>query len=285
MTTIASASPADTSRTPVAEPPARFTDQIAAEWIKMRSLRSTPWTLGLITLFAIGTAAMAAMSDYRNFPNYSPEARQHPMFALHDAYPREGYWTLMIVAVSLGAIAVVSDYSSGLIRTTTVAVPARGSVVLAKAVVVTAVWTVVGAVVSAGSFAVSHAILDLRDAAISITEPAALRAVVASALLAPVCALIGLGLGVLIRHSATTMVTGLFTLLMLPAFFSPKRRWSGDILNAMVGTAWERLTAEWVPPPGDGFYRATVPGSWIVYAAWPLAAVVLALLVVRRRDV
>lgn len=107
----------------------------------------------------------------------------------------------------------------------------------------------------------------------------------ASALLAPVCALIGLGIGVLIRHSAAGMVTCAFTLLMLPLLFSSGRRWSADLNHAMVGTAWKRLVQNWGPAPGDGFHYATIAGSWVVYALWPLVAIVLALIVVRRRDV
>ncbi|MBE1490437.1 ABC transporter permease [Plantactinospora soyae] len=269
----------------VADPPARFRDLLAAEWIKMRSLRSTPWTFGLVTLVVIAFAAVEAWDDYTDFPSMSPETQREPMFALSDAFPLTGYWALALVAVSAGAIAVVNEYGSGLIRTTTVAVPARGAVVLAKAAVVTVAWTVVGTVIAAGSFAVSQAILSGRDASVSITNPIAVRALVASALLAPVCALIGLGLGVLIRHSATTMVTGILVLLVLPSFFSLTTRWSATINHAMVLTAWERLTALSAEPSGDGFYRPTVTESWIVFAAWPLVAVVVALLVVRRRDV
>jgi ABC-2 type transport system permease protein len=270
---------------PVTDPPARFRDLLAAEWIKMRSLRSTPWTLGLVTLFVIASAAVETWDSYTDFPSLSPEEQREPMLALADTFPLTGYWTLMFVAVSAGAIAVVSEYSSGLIRTTTVAVPARGSVVLAKAAVVAVVWTVVGTVIAIGCFTVTQAILSGRSASVSITNPIAVRALVASALLPPVCALIGLGLGVLIRHSATTMVTGIFTLIALPSFFSITTRWSADINHAMVFTAWERLTAIWVQPSSDGFYRPGVTESWIVYAAWPLVAVVVALLVVRRRDV
>jgi ABC-type transport system involved in multi-copper enzyme maturation permease subunit len=277
--------PPSASAGPVADPPARFRDLLAAEWIKMRSLRSTPWTLGLVTLFVIASATVEAWTSYTDFPGMSPEAQREPMFALSDAFPLTGYWTLALVAVSAGAIAVVSEYSSGLIRTTTVAVPARGAVVLAKAAVVTVVWTVVGTVIATCSFAVSQAILSGRDASVSITNPVAVRALAASALLPPVCALIGLGLGVLIRHSATTMVTGIFTLLVLPSFFSITTRWSAEIHHAMVLTSWDRLVALWTQPSGDGFYRPTVTESWIVYAAWPLVAVVVALLVVRRRDV
>ncbi|GHG62982.1 ABC transporter permease [Streptomyces griseocarneus] len=274
MTTLASVSPA----TAVTGPPVRFRDLLAAEWIKMRSLRSTPWTIALTVLFVVGSAAVATLAD--------KAARSGPAdFLPYDAYPPAGYWTLMLVASSMGALTVVSEYSSGLIRTTTVAVPARGSVVLAKAAVTAALWTVVGTAASTGSFLVSQAILDGHHAGVPITHPGVFRALVASVLLAPVCALVGLGLGVLLRHAAGTMVTSIFTLLMLPTMFSESNRWSADIKHALVSAAWNRLVQTWEPDPGSLGYTATVPGSWIVYALWPLITVALAVLVVRRRDV
>ena len=274
MTTLTSA-----ARTaPVAAPPARFSDLLASEWIKMRSLRSTPWTIALTLLFVIGSAAVATLAD-RAAPSGPAEFRPY------DAYPPGGYWTLILVAGSMGALTVVSEYSSGLIRTTTVAVPARGSVVLAKAAVTAALWTAVGTAASTGSFLVSQAILDGHRAGVPITHPGVLRALVASALLAPVCALIGLGLGVLLRHAAGTMVTSVFILVMLPPMFSESTRWSADVRHALVSAAWNRLVQTWEPEPGSLGYTATVPGSWIVYALWPLITVALALFVVRRRDV
>ncbi|MET9570571.1 ABC transporter permease [Streptomyces virginiae] len=264
--------------TAVTGPPVRFRDLLASEWIKLRSLRSSPWTIALTVLFVIGSSAVATLAD--------STARSGPAeFLPFDAYPPAGYWTLVLVAGSVGALTVVSEYSSGLIRTTTVAVPARGSVVLAKAAVTAALWTAVGTVISTGSFLVSQAILSERHAGVPLTHPGVLRALVASALLAPVCALIGLGLGGLLRHSAATLVTTVFTLLMLPPMFSESARWSADINHAMVSAAWKRLVQTWEPDPGSLGYTATVPGSWIVYALWPLITVALAVLVIRRRDV
>ncbi|MET7901146.1 ABC transporter permease [Streptomyces sp. NPDC005336] len=274
MTTLTSVSPV----TPVAGPPARFRDLLASEWIKMRSLRSTPWTIALTLLFVVGSAAVATLAD-KAAPSGPAE------FLPFDAYPAAGYWTLILVASSMGALTVVSEYSSGLIRTTTVAVPARGSVVLAKAAVTAVLWTAVGTAASTGSFLVSQAILDRHHAGVPITHPGVFRALVASALLAPVCALVGLGLGVLLRHAAGTMVTSVFTLLMLPTMFSESNRWSADIKHALVSAAWIRLVQPWEPDPDSLAYTATVPGSWIVYTLWPLIAVALAVLVVRRRDV
>ncbi|MGW2815957.1 ABC transporter permease [Streptomyces sp. NPDC001415] len=274
MTTLASL-----PRTvPVAAPPARFRDLLAAEWIKIRSLRSTPWTVALTVLFVIGSAAVATLSDHAGGSGPAD-------FLPFDAYPPAGYWTLMLVASSMGALTAVSEYSSGLIRTTTAAVPARGSVVLAKAAVTAALWTAVGTVASTGSFLVSQAILNGRHADVAITHLGVLRALAASALVAPVCSTVGLGLGVLIRHAAATTLTSVFVLLMLPTMFSESNRWSADVKHALVSAAWKRLAQNWEPDPGSLGYTATVPGSWIVYALWPLVTLALAVFAVRRRDV
>ncbi|MFI5817189.1 ABC transporter permease [Streptomyces sp. NPDC051643] len=274
MTALVSLSPA----TDAAGPPARFRDLLASEWIKMRSLRSTPWTIALTVLFVVGSAAVATLAD-EAVPSGPPD------FLPYDAYPPAGYWTLILVAAGMGALTVVSEYSSGLIRTTTVAVPARGAVVLAKAAVTAALWTAVGTATSTGSFLVSQAILDGHHAGVPITHPGVFRALVASALLAPVCALVGLGLGVLLRHAAGTTVTSVFILLLLPTMFSESNRWSADVKHALVSAAWNRLVQSWAPDPGSLGHTATVPGSWTVYTLWPLITLALAVLVVRRRDV
>lgn len=267
-----------TTHAPVAVSPVRFRDLLASEWIKVRSLRSTPWTICLTVLFVLGSAAAATLAD-RGAGSGSAG------FLPFDAYPAAGFWTLMLVAGSMGALTVVSEYGSGLIRTTTVAVPARGSVVLAKAAVTAALWTAVGTATSTGSFLVSQAILDGHHAGVPITHPGVLRALVASALLAPVCALVGLGLGVLLRHAAATMTSSVFVLLMLPTMFSESNRWSADVKHTLVEAAWKRLVQTWEPQPGSLAYSATVSGSWTVYALWPLVTVALAVIVVRRRDV
>ncbi|MFD8420346.1 ABC transporter permease [Streptomyces sp. NPDC059466] len=274
MTPLASVSPA----TDAAGPPARFRDLLASEWIKTRSLRSTPWTIALTVLFVVGSAAVASLTD-----EAAPSGPAD--FLPYDAYPPAGYWTLILVAGSMGALTVVSEYNSGLIRATTVAVPARGAVVLAKALVTAALWTAVGTAAATGSFLVSQAVLDRRHAGASITHPGVLRALVASASLAPVCALVGLGLGVLLRHAAGTMVTSVFTLLMLPTMFSESDRRSAEVKHALVAAAWNRLVQTWEPDPRSLGHTATVSGSWTVYALWPLITIALAVLVVRRRDV
>jgi ABC-2 type transport system permease protein len=287
-----------TTYAPAARPvesPAHFRDLVAAEWIKLRSQRSTPWMLAVAALVVIGSAVVAAHADYANFPRYSPADQHEHGFSLSDAFPLAGGLMLMVVAASTGAAGIVSEYSSGLIRTTTVAIPARAAVVLAKAVVTATVWTLAGAIISTASFTISQAILHGRHAGDSITHPGAFTAVLGNTLLAPVCALIGLGLGVLIRHSIATTVTAIVTLVMLPIFLSPQQRLTAEIRHAMVFTAWQRLTEAYGPPQAaaarvqagqliPGLYPS-LSEAWITYAAWPLVALVLALIVIRRRDV
>jgi ABC-2 type transport system permease protein len=268
---------------PIAEAPVRFRDLLTAEWIKLCSLRSTYWVLGLGALAMIGLNVNGAIADYLNWPTYS--ARQRATFdPLHDAFGHSAYLLLMLAAGSIGAITIVSEYASGLIRTTFVAVPARRELVAAKVTVVTAVMLVIATIIAASSFAVTQAILSGRHAGWSIGHPVALQALAVSALLAPVCALVGMGIGALVRHTAPAVVAVIVGLDLLPQFFTSHRHhWVADIGNAMPISAWERLVGPRTGAPP--YQQPTSVGAWIVYAAWPIAAVILALVVVERRDV
>ncbi|MFF3910156.1 ABC transporter permease [Streptomyces sp. NPDC001848] len=270
-------------------PAARFTDLLAAEWIKLRSLRSTYWALGASALGIIAFNANAARADYSNYPHYGRVIQAHFLsWALRDAFTQGAAMMLLLAASSIGAITVVGEYSTGLIRTTFAAVPDRRALMTAKVVVVTAVMTLYGALIAGASFAATQAILDGRGQGVSIGHPGALRLVVASALLAPVCALVGMGLGALIRHSATTMVLDIFVLLFLPSFITDRYHWTVCVRNAMPFNAWLRLVdVDYANHPFTLVprYPTTVTGGWIVFAAWALVAAVVAVVAVDRRDV
>jgi ABC-2 type transport system permease protein len=261
----------------------RFPDLLRAEWIKLWSLRSTYLALGLGALAMIGLAVNAAAADYSNWPTYSASFRGQ-FIPIQDAFGGPPHLLLIVAAGTIGAITIVSEYASGLIRTTFAAVPARRSVVAAKVVVVSSVMAVVGVFVEATSFWLTQAILSGRHAGWSIGHPEALRALVASALLAPVCALVGMGLGALIRHTATTVVAVIVGLALLPDFFlSIRHRWVVDVHSALPLEAWRRLTSPFALPPSR--HWPTVTGSWVVFALWPIAAVIAAVIAVQHRDV
>ncbi|MBT2438598.1 hypothetical protein J7E93_00330 [Streptomyces sp. ISL-36] len=112
-------------------------------------------------------------------------------------------------------------------------------------------------------------------------EPGALRLIVASALLAPVSALVGMAIGVIVRHGATTMVVNVVVLLLLPIVLSDQRHVQAVVAHALPYPAWMRLVRV-------GPYEAAFPwssgGAWLVYGVWGLVAAVVTVVAVRRRD-
>ncbi|MFG2497206.1 ABC transporter permease [Streptomyces sp. NPDC048441] len=277
--------PTTTSTPPVVtEPRARFRDLIAAEWIKLWSLRSTAWVFVLSTLSVLAFNGGTAYDTYRYWSERNGSDRADFIrdgIPLQEAFTSNGALVYMLTVGALGALPVVGEYSTGLIRTTFTAVPDRRAVLAAKATVIAAVTTVFGAAVSAASFALTQAILSGRGAGIGISHPGALRAVVASALLAPVCALAGMALGTLIRHSATTMAALFVSLILLPAVVTDGRRWSAILSHALPLKAWARLAQ---PSGAPTHYPWTATGAWTVYGVWALATAVIAVTAARRRD-
>jgi ABC-2 type transport system permease protein len=263
-----------------AEEHPRFRELLTAEWIKLWSLRSTYLVLSLGSLAIIALDINSAIADYLDL-SASTAAERASFNPLNFSLP--AMLLLMIAAGSVGALTIVGEYDSGLIRATFAAVPARRSVVAAKVVVISAVMFGLGAAIAVISFWMTQTVLSGRHVGWSIAHPGALRAIVAVALLAPACALVGMGIGALIRHTATTIVAVVVVLGVIPQFFnSHQHRWAADVGNAMLVNAHARLV---YPFAFGGRYPATITGSWIVYALWPLVAIILAMVVVHRRDV
>ncbi|MFD7133263.1 ABC transporter permease [Streptomyces sp. NPDC059894] len=293
MTTAPTVPPGTPYRPPAAAP-ARFRQLLAAEWIKFWSLRSTAPVVAAGALTTLGICVNAAKANADRLAHQpdlpsAPAGKQDLPQMLYDpltaAYVFPAWTLLVILVAALGASTVFGEYTSGLIRTTFTAVPDRRAVVTAKAGVVTAVTLALGGAVSGTSFGVTQAIL--RDHhGMSLGDPGALRAVTASALLLPLCALVGMAVGALVRHAAGAVVSVVGLLLLVPQLLTGERyRWVKEIGNTMPLTAWERLI---LPPGRDddlGAYPVTVTEAWTVYGAWTAAAVAVAVLVVRHRDV
>ncbi|WP_329120620.1 ABC transporter permease [Streptomyces sp. NBC_01465] len=274
---------------PTADPAARFRDLLASEWLKLWSLRSLRWATGLGVLIVVAINANAAFADYTNWPHYPQAIKDQyiPGWSYESSFTDISALVMMLFTGAIGTVAVVGEYGSGMVRTTYAAVPARRALMAAKAAVLTVVMLGFGVLATGASFWVSQAILSGRGVGISITEPGILRGMLACAVLAPACALVGLSLGVLIRHSATATGSVIALLLLVPLFFTENRYWSAVFKHAMLHDAWRRLHS--IESIDAGFqahlsYPTTPGGAWLVLAVWPLAAVVLTLVVVDRRD-
>ncbi|MFF3510020.1 ABC transporter permease [Streptomyces sp. NPDC002573] len=272
-----------------AEPAPRFVDLLTAEWIKMRSLRSTYWVLALSSLVAIAVKVNAVHSDltYIDHP--------HPAIPGLPTYKYDPLWhglnaiaadLTALAAASFGGIAVFGEYGTGMIRTTLAAVPDRRAVITAKVTVVTAITLVLGVIVSTTSFFTTNAMLASRHIGLSINDPGCLRAVAAYALIVPVCALIGMAFGAVLRHATASIVAVVGLLFIVPLLFGGDRyKLLKKIGNYLPLHAESRLTLNPNSYTSLGKYPGTITGSWIALAAWTLVSMIVAVVVVRRRDV
>ncbi|QKW33549.1 ABC transporter permease [Actinomadura sp. NAK00032] len=269
-------------RNSAADPGVRFRDLFAAEWIKLWTLRSTRYVLGLGTLLFVGIAVQKSLGTYQDWPSFRPAEKAH-FDPMTEAFSGVTAALLMIGAGCVGALAIVGEYATGSVRTTFTAVPARHLVMTAKVTVLAVVMLGVGAVVSLATFAVSQAILSGRGIGLTLGDPGGAHVLVANALLAPISALAGLGLGALLRHTAASVVTCSAVLVVVPTFFKPTvHQWVNDLYAMFPNYVWRTCLA--MRDPRDLPGLPTTAAAWTVFALWPLATAVLAVLAVQRRD-
>ena len=136
---------------PAAEPRARFRDLLAAEWLKLWSLRSTPWSLLISGLAVIALNAGTAYNTHHYWlQQHLPAARFIASgLPLLEAFTTNACFVMMIAAGAIGSLVITGEYRTGLNRTTFAAVPARRPVMAARLAVLTAVMTAYGALVAA----------------------------------------------------------------------------------------------------------------------------------------
>lgn len=269
---------------PVTRTRAHIWDLLAAEWLKLWSLRSTWVLLALCPVVTIGTALIESEQRYRGWPSLT--ARGLAAFDPFDAPFNRDAWALAALLIALtGALMIAGEYSSGLIRTTFSAVPARRQVMAAKVIVAAAVTAALATVSALASFSVSQDIMAGRGAGLSLASPGALRAVGAAALLLPACALTGMCAGALIRHTAGSVVATIAVLILVPTLVrAGSSRGIAYAVNVLPLNAWTGLI-----PGSAAQYNISFPpsvtGAWISLAAWLLAAAAIAAVAVVRRDV
>ncbi|MDG4860285.1 ABC transporter permease subunit [Streptomyces sp. T-3] len=127
----------------------------------------------------------------------------------------------LVLVAALGVLFITAEYRRGMIRTTLMASPRRPRVLAAKAVVIGTVVFLAGLVASVASFLISQPIL--RDNGhvrpyfheFSLTDGPALRAVIGTAAVLALIAVLALGLGALLRHTAAAIAT-VVVLFVLP---------------------------------------------------------------------
>ena len=180
------------------------------EWIKIRSLRSTWWTLAVTAAGTVGIGAAVGL----NTRDASGDLTNN---ALAGVVPG------LLLAGVLGVLTMTSEYTSGAIRATLAAIPRRPLVLAAKAAVFGAVTLVVGEAASFIAFFADAATLRHGIAAPTLGQPGVLRAVVLTGAGFCLIGLLGLGLGAIIRHSAAAvgvLVAGVYVVVQVIGFIA-----------------------------------------------------------------
>ena len=249
----------------------RARDLIASEWIKLRSVRSTYWTLLVAVATPIALSALVAVT-LANAPG-----QKTPVDPLLPGLISQEY-AILAVGV-LGVLAFSTEYGTGLIRTTFAAAPRRRAVLAAKAAVIGALTLIAGEVVAFASFALVQAVLSGQHLGVSLSRPGVPGAVLAGGLLLSVVATMGLGLGAIVRHTAGG-IAALVGLIFLPAILGLlPAPWGARVGRFTLLDAARQLTA--LHPATDLFTPAL---SLLVLLAWPALTLLAAALTITRRD-
>jgi hypothetical protein len=208
-------------------------DVIASEYLKIRTVRST-YALFAAIFATMVLGMIVVIGITADFDSSPLDERAH--FSAADASVLVIPFAQFCLA-ALGALAITSEFGTGMIRPSLVAVPRRRTVVAAKVAVIAGVTLVAGQLIAFGTFFLSKVIAGGHPAPLWPwnSDSDAFGMVVSNGLSLMVAALVGLGLGLLIRSSAGTLVTLGALLFILPsvAFFLPGQ-WDVRVASVML---------------------------------------------------
>ena len=271
-----------TRQAPVLPPPsgrAGFSGTLHSEFTKIRSVRSTYWTLLVLLVVSVGIGAAicagtAANWNRRRWPTGPPSTP-----------PGQHHWPVLpgaLVIVVFGAMVLTSEYSTGMIRTSLTAMPRRVTIYTAKALVFAIVALVVTLVAAFIAFFLGQALLSSTHASATLSGPNVLRAVIGSALYVTLCGLFAFAAGAILRHTAATITSIIGLLFVIP------------ILAHVLPSSWYNDIARWLPDSAGSAISATVGpqdshlfspwGQFTVFAVYTVILLIVGGILFRRRD-
>ena len=224
-----------------------FLRELRSEWIKFFAVRSTPWILVVTLVVMVGFSAIqaAGLAWLASNPDQAGGVPADPAAGVTAV--TFGYGVGQIVFIVLGAMRATGEYSTGQIRSTLAAVPTRLPVLVAKAVLVAVTSLVVGLVAVALSTGLVTLILEPHGMAPDLSDEASLRAILGVPLYLTAVALLSLGIGFMLRHTAGAIFAGVGLFVVLPILAIVPVDWVQGVLAYLPGAAGERLIQGDVP--------------------------------------
>jgi len=257
---------------------------LRSEWVKLRTVRSTAWSLllfvGISILFT--TLLTSGSSTEGGSPGHGGD-NDIVMDSL------AGVWFGAIAAAVLAVLVITSEYSTGMIRTTFAANPRRRTLLSAKTAIVCGVVLVTGLATSVACFQIGQWILRGNGfnyeggyPAITLADHEALRAVLGTGVYLGLLAVFALGVGATLRHTAGA-ITVVLTALLAPVIalnFLPDgiADWVEKSCLMGAGLAIQQTVVR------DDNIPLSPAGGFAVAAAYAVVALVVALWTIGRRD-
>jgi ABC-type transport system involved in multi-copper enzyme maturation permease subunit len=230
-----------------------FADVLFSEWTKFRSVRSTFWALTVTVVLGIALGAVISAAEAHAYAKFSvSEKLSWDPTGVSGA----GLAIAQLAIAVLGVLCISSEYSSGMIRTSLIAVPKRGRVLAAKSLVFAAVTFVVGEVTSFVSFFVGQALISGHAPHAALGDPGVARAVVGAGLYLAALAVLSVAAGTLLRHPAAAIACMMAIVLVLP------------LIAQALPDSWRNAVTEFWPTQA-GMQITSVYHSVHTLQPWP----------------
>jgi ABC-2 type transport system permease protein len=251
-----------------------FGHAVSSEWVKFRTLRSTMWTLGATFVVLVGLAALVAgtMGSPDAGPDFSnADIATTPLVA--------GTQFGQLVLAVLGVLTITGEYSTGMIRSTFSAVPARIPALVAKAVVVVVASFVVAALSTLVAAAIVTPIFSGKPYALDLGNQDILRVVIGMPLYLAATGLLALAFGILIRSSAGAIFAVIGLVLVIgPILANIPVHWLNNIADYLPSQAGQNLLT---------IHPTQGPAPWIgflVMVAWGVVLFAIGAFIAKKRD-
>lgn len=258
---------------PVASGNRSFVRQLRSEWIKLITVRGTWWSVAIVAAITWGISLLMTSA-------ISP-----PIDNMVIAVVVPVQFTMMLAGI-LGVISVTGEYSTGMVRSTITANPSRGAVVAAKALVLGLFMAVVSLIIFGAAAVAITPLAESKGMGLDWADPEkTILPILAVCGAMGLFAMLGVGLGFLLRSGAGAIAVTVGILFVLPIILSMLGMWLYDL--EWVGKLGDYLPAAASQVAILSFDGAplTSPQAWGVLAAWPAVALLGAWAVVRVRDV
>jgi ABC-2 type transport system permease protein len=273
----------DTITTTAAEPQvpkAGFGRVMLSEWTKIRSVRSTVWSLILLVVLDLGFTALFTALTVSQWSKAEPGDLATIKADPTSTILGSGFFLSQLTICVLGVMVISSEYSTGMIRASLLAVPRRLSMLAAKSTVFTLLILVLGTAVSFVSFFIGAAILHDK-APVSLSDPGVLRAVIGGGLYMAMLGLFALALGAIIRHTAAAITGVIGFVLVLAPLASLLPGSIGKHVHAYLPSEAGHLIGQARQAPND---LLSPWQGYGVFALWTALLLLIAAVLLQRRD-